>query len=101
MTSLQLPTGLYADKLGGSNLMMVSLISWCIASALTPAARIIPPDLTFRYIFAVRALLGLAQSGIVTSTSAMAARCRLHTSPQAVQVLATLDGRHPMCTRDL
>ena len=76
-------------------MMMASLVCWCIASGLTPAARILPPELTFRYIFAVRALLGLAQSGIVTSTSAMAARCRSHTSPQAVRLLAMVDGTHP------
>lgn len=71
---LQIPSGVLADKVGGSPLMILSLVFWCFASALTPLARSVPQQHLFSYIVGVRALLGLAQSGIVTSTSAMAAR---------------------------
>lgn len=54
--------------------MIGSIVFWCVASGLMPLARKVPAEYLFPYIFFVRALLGLAQSGIVTGTSAMAAR---------------------------
>ncbi len=72
--SMQLPTGLLADKWGGSLLMTMSLVSWCFASLLMPFAAVVPGKLVFYFIFLERFLLGLFQSGIVTSTAAMSSK---------------------------
>ena len=54
--------------------MTISLVSWCFASLLMPLAAVVPGKLVFYFIFLERFLLGLFQSGIVTSTAAMSSK---------------------------
>lgn len=54
--------------------MTMSLVSWCFASLLMPFAAVVPGKLVFYFIFLERFLLGLFQSGIVTSTAAMSSK---------------------------
>lgn len=65
--------------------MTGSIVFWCFASGLMPLARRVSGQYLFAYVFFVRALLGLAQSGIVTSTSAMAARSAISASDSAAR----------------
>lgn len=57
--------------------MTLSIVCWCFASMLMPFALFVPGKMVFSYIFFERFLLGLFQSGIVTSTAAMSSRYRV------------------------
>lgn len=66
----QIPAGLLADRLGGAHLAAVGLGLWSLACALVS---LVPSSGTpFVVLLATRAALGLAQSGLMPSMSALA-----------------------------
>ncbi|KAK9806084.1 hypothetical protein WJX72_000485 [[Myrmecia] bisecta] len=69
----QVPCGFLADRFGGAKVLLCGLIAWSASLGLTPLARLSSSPVLA--LGAARAALGLAQSCMMPSISAMAAKC--------------------------
>lgn len=69
---LQIPAGVVADRYGGVHVLLAGLLCWSTMTGLNPLARYTTHPL--QTLIIMRAALGLAQSVMMPSVSATAAR---------------------------
>lgn len=69
---MQIPAGVVADRYGGVHVLLAGLACWSSMTGLNPLARYAPYPL--QALLVMRAALGLAQSVMMPSVSATAAR---------------------------
>ena len=69
---LQIPAGVVADRFGGVHVLLTGLLLWSTATGLNPLARYAAKP--FYTLVAMRVFLGLAQSVMMPSVSATAAK---------------------------
>lgn len=69
---LQIPAGFVADKFEGVHVLLTGLLLWSLATGLNPLARYAANP--FHTLMAMRVFLGVAQSVMMPSVSATAAK---------------------------
>lgn len=69
---LQIPAGVVADRFGGVHVLLAGLVCWSTMTGLNPLAGYTTHPL--QTLVVMRAALGLAQSVMMPSVSATAAR---------------------------